>query len=346
MESVAELYLNYIAEKLGIYSDDDSIGSIQFVIADLGESVWHLAPQDKMYLVFKKLHLSPTLELKTDLQTLSSIARGEFDYRNPHDLKRVKLKGNIRALKILVSSTRANCAYWMNIYTEAEKISKQYPVDSVTKHSVHSVDLIPECIRKSKPVILTDLLKNWKPRLWDFAFLRERFGDVVLNSKNNQNIFLDECIQMILDGTYLGTGGMILPEEMRGDIGLSVDSKGLLLGTPSVFLGAAGAITPLHRDAGNGLNAHIIGRKLWTLFSADQSEMLYPRRSDSVLGFQECEVNLAIPNYERYPLLQAARPLTVTIEPGEVLLIPSGWYHEVKLLDASLSIAFPVFTTD
>lgn len=37
-----------------------------------------------------------------------------------------------------------------------------------------------------------------------------------------------------------------------------------------------------------------------------------------------------VPNLDKYPLYSHARPVTVTVREGEVLYLPSMWYHHVQ----------------
>ena len=232
---------------------------------------------------------------------------------------------------------------WLKMYAEAENTAKRFPVKSIARYKNPPVEFVLECISKSTPIILMDVMNEWRSATWNFEYLQEKFGDVILTSSNNRDVLLGEHIQTILDGTCRTTGGIKLPQALRDEIDLPTDSDRFKMGSASIFLGTVGGVTPLHRDAGNGLNAHIIGRKAWTLLSPDRSELLYPRFSDAIAGFQVCDVDLTERDFHHSLLIHEIQPLTVVVKPREVILVPSGWFHEVKLLEASLSIAFPVF---
>ena len=40
---------------------------------------------------------------------------------------------------------------------------------------------------------------------------------------------------------------------------------------------------------------------------------------------------------------QANTDLKCVVNPGEAIFIPSGWFHEVSMLDAAMSIAAPLY---
>jgi len=45
------------------------------------------------------------------------------------------------------------------------------------------------------------------------------------------------------------------------------------------------------------------------------------------------------PDYEKFPFFKTVEPLVVELCPGDVLYIPKGWWHQVKSLDSTISIA-------
>jgi hypothetical protein len=53
-----------------------------------------------------------------------------------------------------------------------------------------------------------------------------------------------------------------------------------------------------------------------------------------------CRVATDSTDLAKFPLFRLARPVTVTLAPGEALLLPTGWYHEVLALESSVSCAF------
>jgi Cupin-like domain len=232
---------------------------------------------------------------------------------------------------------------WLKMYDEAENTARKFPVNSIIRYKNPSVEFVLECISKSMPIILTDVMDTWKSVNWNFSYLQEKYGNVVIRRVKNRKILLGEHIKTILNGTCNTTGGLQLPNELRDDIDLPINSKHLIMGSASMFLGKFGGVTPLHRDAGNGLNAQIIGKKAWTLLSPAHFEALAPRFLDAFSGFQVCDVNLSDCGFHQDLLLRGIQPINVIIHPQEVLLVPSGWFHEVKLLEAAISIAFPVF---
>ena len=90
------------------------------------------------------------------------------------------------------------------------------------------------------------------------------------------------------------------------------------------------------------------GHKLVTLFSPDQSHLLYPNAQCSTLTeygtrFSAVE-DITNPDLLRYPLFAKAKRLEVLLAPGEMIYIPSGWWHHVKVVTSSISVASRSYT--
>jgi ribosomal protein L16 Arg81 hydroxylase len=103
------------------------------------------------------------------------------------------------------------------------------------------------------------------------------------------------------------------------------------------WFGPAGTNTPLHHDTMNILLAQALGRKKVTLIPSFETHLVYNH-----IGVYS-EVDCEAPDLERYPLFGKATKYETILEPGEVLFIPVGWWHQVRSLDVSISVSFTNF---
>ena len=95
----------------------------------------------------------------------------------------------------------------------------------------------------------------------------------------------------------------------------------------------------LHRDPLTGFLLQVIGRKRLDLYSADQEALVYPHRAYN--NYQPCWFKPEAPDYDVYPNARDARCLSVTLEPGELLVQPAGWFHQVYALDnPNMSVSY------
>jgi histone arginine demethylase JMJD6 len=102
--------------------------------------------------------------------------------------------------------------------------------------------------------------------------------------------------------------------------------------------GTGGAFPVLHYD-GAGTHAflmQIYGRKQYVVYPPDQECFLYPSPE---------KVNLSLinsvekPDLDKFPLFAKAVPITFILEPGELLFVPSHWWHTAKMLTPSITIS-------
>ncbi|XP_012055115.1 PREDICTED: HSPB1-associated protein 1 [Atta cephalotes] len=102
----------------------------------------------------------------------------------------------------------------------------------------------------------------------------------------------------------------------------------------TIWIGGKGAHTDCHWDTyGYNLVAQIHGRKQWLLYPPNaplipvrlpyEESTVYSRFNIYCLSEEEKDCLLDIPD----------KPKLITLEPGDVLFVPNGWWHYVESLD-------------
>lgn len=105
------------------------------------------------------------------------------------------------------------------------------------------------------------------------------------------------------------------------------------------WIGASGTFTPLHHDLTNNLLIQIRGRKRVLLVSPSETPRLYNDRH-----VYSSVRDLAAPDIvARFPKLEGLRVHQVILQPGDVLFIPIGWWHQVTSLDFSVTFTHTNF---
>lgn len=103
-----------------------------------------------------------------------------------------------------------------------------------------------------------------------------------------------------------------------------------LPGSTRFWLGPEGTFTRLHCDDVDLVFAQIVGRKRWWLASPAEDVLLH-----HLLGY-----------YPQFDLRAPPPGVTVReclLEPGDLLFLPAGWWHQVLALDPSVSTSFVGF---
>ncbi len=211
-------------------------------------------------------------------------------------------------------------------------------------------------LRFAEPVILTDVIHRW-PALtkWTDAYLTDLLGhldtDVCVgrNAAPDPDINISRFFQTRLFGEvirdvaaagatndiYLVGNNRFFEREGSGQlladlddtIAPYLDRRGLTAERMSFWFGPAGTITNLHHDPTSVLYAQVRGRKRFRMVS--------PSNIPALLNAEGTYAGLSVAAAAE----QAGdHAYEVVLEPGELLLLPAGWWHEVTALDPSISI--------
>eukprot|EP00747_Dinoflagellata_sp_TGD_P078876 gnl/TRDRNA2_/TRDRNA2_160270_c1_seq1.p1 gnl/TRDRNA2_/TRDRNA2_160270_c1~~gnl/TRDRNA2_/TRDRNA2_160270_c1_seq1.p1 ORF type:complete len:328 (-),score=65.01 gnl/TRDRNA2_/TRDRNA2_160270_c1_seq1:60-1013(-) len=113
------------------------------------------------------------------------------------------------------------------------------------------------------------------------------------------------------------------------------------------FFGPKGTVTPVHFDPYENALCQVVGWKYIRLYAPSEANNLYARDSSDPLrnnstidpaDILEGEAQGAYSN--RFPLLVQAAFMEAVLEPGDLLYLPRGWWHFVKSLSTSISVAY------
>lgn len=212
-------------------------------------------------------------------------------------------------------------------------------------------------VNRSIPVVITDIMSDWKAlKKWSFEF----FGNLnyshplhieIGNILQDQTAFEKQTIgnyieKEIVDSNighsenkpYLSSFNIFHSfPDLEKDIDFSLLTSFNIKNIALIWIGPSGTITGFHTDWVDNLVAQIRGRKNFLLVSPDYNFQMYPsskydsRSKLSLINFK---------NYssEQYPLFQEVKIFDATLNPGEMLFIPQGWWHHVEALEASITV--------
>lgn len=81
----------------------------------------------------------------------------------------------------------------------------------------------------------------------------------------------------------------------------------------------------------------LYGRKTFVLYPPEDAACLYPREDEP---WQSSIADIEAPDPERFPRFREARAHGVTLERGDTLFMPTGWWHTTRADEPNISIAF------
>ncbi len=214
------------------------------------------------------------------------------------------------------------------------------------------------------PVVLTDLVTAWPAfGRWTPAYLKERFGHVEVmaavgrDSDPDYDLHTPTLSQPTLLGDFVDR---VLAVGESNDLYLvannhNSDRDGLQplfddvtfppgwlddarrRGSTALWFGPGGTVTPLHHDTSNILFGNLYGTKRFTLIAPWETALL-----DCTRGVYSL-VDPERPDLQRFPRYADVVTREVTLQPGEMLFLPVGWWHHVRALSVSINLAFTNF---
>ena len=218
-------------------------------------------------------------------------------------------------------------------------------------------------VRANRPVVLTDALADW-PALgkWSPEFFAQRFPDreFTLEGKKWR---LADFIPAVLASSPASPAPYLRNEVLKEqfpELWKDIDPLGKFFqpnwmerpfrnrffkdlfhrgSAFEIYIGGCGRSFPvLHWD---GYHTHAFlmqfhGRKEFYVFGPEQTPFLYPR--EDVPNVAQCS-DIRNVDLEKFPLFARAVPAVFVLEPGEMLFIPSGWWHTTMMLTPSISLS-------
>lgn len=214
-------------------------------------------------------------------------------------------------------------------------------------------------VARQQPVRIRGAIDHWPAlRRWSPADFVERFGDYQVDTYAMQDghIILDpktgfqlvrmsirEYVEHLLEVTeprfYLRAKlGKILP-QLLDELTIPAYCANRLALRYNLWFSGKGTVTALHFDLPHNLVAQVYGSKRFLLFPHTESHHLYREPWLSATPHL-ARVDPEAPDFSRYPRLLKARGYACTLVPGDLLFIPSRFWHHANSLTPSISTNF------
>jgi histone arginine demethylase JMJD6 len=109
-----------------------------------------------------------------------------------------------------------------------------------------------------------------------------------------------------------------------------------------LYIGGKGSAFPVLHYDGAGTHAvlmHIYGRKEFIVYPPEQEPFLYP--SPEKVNLSSIR-DLDHPDLKKFPLFSQAVATRFILEPGEMLFVPSHWWHTTRMLSPSITVSINI----
>jgi hypothetical protein len=232
------------------------------------------------------------------------------------------------------------------------------PEDIERRTTPGSDELFDRYYATSTPVVFVDLVTRWPAfGKWSPEHFRDRYGDVTVHvtddrcrdpqydmntERHTRPTRMAEFAERVLSAGETNDFYMVarnkniarpelatLFEDVVLPEGWFVEEH--RLSSSALWFGPAGTVTPLHHDSSCILFCQVYGRKRWRIASPLELRLL-DGATQMYSAFDP----------ESPAAAQALAGVTFkdfTLAPGEALFIPAGWFHHVRALDVSISLA-------
>ena len=229
----------------------------------------------------------------------------------------------------------------------------------------------------NQPVVVTDAIRQWKAlSRWTPEFFKTEFGDMTFSiNEDLKRTAADEgnagaveytmarFIDRVLESTdedpapYFRNRVLYdlfpslkqdieplpdyllpnwLPERYLVKYVSEVLNRGAAI---ELYIGGKGSAFPVLHYDGAGTHAFLMqvhGRKRFIVYPPSQEAFLYPSPDKENLSLIN---SVERPDLQRFPLFAGAVPTTFDLEPGELLFVPSHWWHTTKMLTPSITVS-------
>jgi histone arginine demethylase JMJD6 len=239
-------------------------------------------------------------------------------------------------------------------------------------------DFARDYLYANKPVVITDVLRSWKAvERWTPEFFKQEFGTMKFtlnenlkgqaeykgNGSSAVEYTMDRFIDRVLSSTEENPAPYFrnqilydlfpslkqdiqplpeyflpnwLPDHYMVKYVGEVLNRGAAL---ELYIGGKGGAFPVLHYDGAGAHAFLMqvyGQKKFIIYPPSQEKFLYPSPEKENLSLIN---SVDTPDLEKFPLFANAEPTVFILEPGEMLFIPSHWWHTTKMLTPSISIS-------
>ena len=227
------------------------------------------------------------------------------------------------------------------------------PIPIIDGSTITREDFQRDYYIPQKPVVLRGLWKKYPAYTkWSMDFFRKSMGDIEVGLFGNRKEDISKTLQVpnavmrfdeylnLIEHQPTDLRLFLFPvfkykPELLKDFGYpEIASRWIKM--PFMFFGPANSVVRMHQDIdmSNVFLTQFHGQKRVVLFHPNQSDLLYrlPFNVHSIADIDH-------PDYKEFPGLNYAKGMSVVIEHGDTLFMPSRYWHHIEYLTGGFGLA-------
>lgn len=218
---------------------------------------------------------------------------------------------------------------------------------------------------KKKPVIISNSFKCKALEKWSIRYLKELYPNkmvtlTVLNPAfnilgSNIKMKLPEAIDLMQNNSDENKKHYLMQRALNEEFPELVPD----INTPkylenhcahiNLWLGEKNINTKPHYDYYDNFLTQIFGRKRVKLFAPTDTQYMHGYSTNDTMTVEGVKypsvhsshiADTDLVDIKEFPNIKFTTPFEGILNPGDLLYIPAGWWHEVKSLDVTMSINF------
>lgn len=231
-----------------------------------------------------------------------------------------------------------------------------------TVENITSDAFIKRFLKPQRPVKITNYATSWPAyKKWTFDYFRQHMGEEIVPLYDDRPVsynedFNEPHIKMKMTDyidllekeptnyrIFLYNILKAFP-ELQNDFRWPDFKLLWVKQMPMLFFGGVQSHVFMHYDIdlANIFHFHFQGTKTCILFPPDQSKYLY-KIPYSLITRED--IDFSCPDYQKWPALKWARGLKVTLNHGDMLYMPEGYWHFMKYDTAGFSMSLRALPT-
>ena len=231
------------------------------------------------------------------------------------------------------------------------KLTEIHRVKNITKE-----EFVKNYLKPQKPVVIENLIGDWPAYdKWSLDYIKEIAGNKEVPLYDDRPVTHEDGFNQAHAKMKMEDYVDLLKREptnyriflyniMKEVPSLKKDFKFPKIGLrlikqiPMVFFGGENSKVFMHHDIdwANILHFHFHGKKQCILFPPDQTENLY-KVPHSLITRED--IDFDNPDFDKFPVLKKAEGLVCSLEHGETLYMPEGYWHYMKYLTPGFSMS-------